>query len=187
MHVFSRPSFAAPASAPQPAPRFTPGTFIAAPDGPRAVETLAAGDLVTTPEGPRRIAATGLRSLPRADWTYRRDLWPVRVPVGSLGNSVPLRLVPEQRVLLYGQALADAIGEPEVWVAVATLVGLRGLAVDRPLGALRQHGLALEGGGGAVQASGAWCDLGADGAEPDRERIRAAFVAMNAAGEPRLA
>lgn len=187
MHVFSRPSFAAPASAaPQVAPRFTPGTVIDAPGGPRAVETLTAGDLVSTRDGPRAVAATGLRSVPREDWTYRRELWPIRVPVGSLGNAVPLRLPPDQRVMLHGPALEKAMGAPEVWVAIGALVGLRGLAVDRPLGVLRQHGLALEGGGGAVCASGVWCDLAAGGQEPARDQVRAAFSAMNAAGEPRL-
>ena len=188
MPIFSRPSFAAPAAAVGPSPRFMPGTAIDTPEGPRAVETLGEGDRVTTREGPRRVAGVGLRSVPREDWTYRRTIWPIRVPVGSLGNAVPLRLPPEQRVLLHGPALEASMGVPEVWVPVAMLVGLRGLATERPMGALRQHGLALEPGegAGAVRAAGVWCDLGADGAAPDPERVRAAFQAMNAAGEPRL-
>ena len=187
MHVFSRPSFAAPASAPEPAARFVAGTPIDTPDGPRPVETLRAGDRVTTREGPRAVAAVGQRSVAREDWTYRRSVWPVRVPVGSLGNAAPLRLPPGQRVLLHGPAFAEAMGVAEAWVPVEALVGLRGLALERPLGTLRQHGLALAAGDGpgAVRLAGAWCDLGPDAAEaPDRARLRAAFQAMNEAGEP---
>lgn len=187
MHVFSRPSFAAPAALAEPVPRFMPGTLVEAPGGPRPVETLQAGDVVATRDGPRAVAAVGLRSVPRGDWTYRREVWPVRVPVGSLGNAVPLRLVAGQRVLLHGHALEEAMGVAELWVSVRALVGLRGLALDRPLGSLRQHGLTLEGGGAAVRVGGVWCDLAEAGEEPDRDRVRAAFNAMNAAGEPKLA
>lgn len=188
MHVFSRPSFAAPAQVIQAVPRFTPGTALDAPGGPRPVETLSRGDLVDTPDGPREVASVGLRSVAREDWTYRRELWPIRVPVGSLGNAVPLRLVAGQRVLLRGRALEAEMGVVELWVSVGALIGLRGLALDRPLGALRQHGLTLAGdAAGAVRVAGVWCELAERGHEPDRDAVRAAFVAMNAAGEPRLA
>ncbi len=189
MRVFSRPAFGSPApsSAADVVPRFVAGSPVATPEGPRPVETLAPGDRVATREGARVVAEVALRSVPREDWTYRRQIWPVRVPVGSLGNPVPLRLVPEQRVRLCGDAFAASMGVDEIWVPVAALVGLRGLAVERPLGALRRHGLRLEGDApAAIEVAGAWCALEDEGEAFDRDRVRAAFQAMNAAGEPRL-
>lgn len=193
--VFSRPAFAAP---PDSGPEtdgfvalFTPGTRIATPAGPRAVELLSAGDSVMTHGGARRIVRTELRSLPREDWTYRRALWPIRVPVGSLGNAVPLRLAPQQRVWLAGPTLETEMGVAGLWAPVEWLTGLRGLASERPLGTLRQYGLTVaEGAGGkplGLRAEGVWCALDLLGDLPDRERLRAAYQAMNAAGEPPLA
>lgn len=167
--------------------RFTPGTRIGTPEGPRPIETLRAGERVTTREGVHRVLQLDLRSIPREDWTYRRAVWPVRVPVGSLGNPVPLRLASDQHVWLAGPTLKRELGCAGVWVALDWLIGLRGLAWERPLGALRQYALTLDGAGGA-QVEGVWCGDAMPGAEGfGRDRLRAVFQLMNAAGEPPIA
>lgn len=167
-------------------PRFVPGTRLSTPDGPRAVEMLAVGDTVTTRSGPKRIARLGEMRKSRAEWTFDRSVWPVRVPVGSLGNSRPMRLSPDQRVLLSGETLARICGVPEVSVAVRDLVGLRGIIVERPLADLRYHGLSF-GIPAIVEAEGVPCEVEAsDAAAVAHDLVRKAYQAMHAVGEPEM-
>ena len=189
--LFSKPGF--PASdlsahpGREPPARFPSGTMLATPSGPRPVEGIAVGDAVITGEGPRSVTQVSRRVTERADWAFARRIWPVRVPVGSLGNPRPLRLSPDQRVILSGDAVARSSGRSELLVPVGELVGLRGLIMDRPLAALRCFGLSF-GRPARIEAETVPCLLDAD--EPfdraAREIARAAFAAMQVAGEPRL-
>ncbi|MEM7710005.1 MAG: Hint domain-containing protein [Pseudomonadota bacterium] len=182
--IFSRPAFAVLAP---PSPRFLPGTRLATPSGPRNVEVLVEGDLLSTRDGAVPIRRIGVTAVPRAETTSRRDVWPVRVPVGSLGNPVPLRLRADQRVVLAGDQVLEHCGVARASVALSDLVGLRGLMYERPLADLRWFGLALDASA-LLRVEGAVCEL-ADGpgdSGPDREAARAAFQAMNAVGEPKL-
>lgn len=168
------------------APRFTPGTCIVTPDGPRGVERLRVGDAVVTRAGPKRIARISALRRARPDWSYDRACWPVRVPVGSLGNLRPLRLSPEQRVLLSGATVHAICALAEISVALSDLVGLRGVIVERPLADLRYHGLSFDGPA-IVEAEGVPCEIEAgDAAVVAREMARVAFQAMHVAGEPPL-
>ena len=184
--LFSRAGFPAQSVASDPVPRFLSGTSLATPDGPRTIETLAVGDTVTTREGPRRIARLGGRVVTREDWAYRREIWPVRVPVGSLGNPRPIRAAQDQRVLLWGPTVERMCGVGEMTVTLGELVGLRGLSVERPLGDLRYFGLGL-GIAAVVEVEGAFCEIGTEPGEAvPRETLRAAFLEMHVAGEPPL-
>ncbi|CTQ32925.1 Hint domain-containing protein [Jannaschia rubra] len=184
--IFSRPGFAAGAGASDPPPMFLPGTLLATPDGPRAVETLAEGDILTTLSGPQAVTAVGVEVVPRADWAFRREIWPVRVPVGSLGNPRPMRLAPGQRVVLSGSTVERVCGVAQVRVALRDLVGIRGLITERPLADLRRHGLSL-GTPAVIEAEGILCATGDDRAEDVAlDIIRTAFAEMHAAGEPPL-
>lgn len=168
------------------APRFTPGTLLRTPDGPRAIEMLAVGDFVVTRHGPKRVARMDLLRRSRSDWTYDRLSWPVRVPVGSLGNVRPMRLSPDQRVLLSGETVQRICGVAEVSVASGDLVGLRGLIVERPLADLRYHGLSF-GIPAVIEAEGVPCEIDSgDAPVVARDVMRAAFHEMHAAGEPPL-
>lgn len=166
--------------------RFTPGTCLATPDGPRAVETLIVGDPVDTRDGPKRIARLDVVRRPRSEWTYDRDAWPIRVPVGSLGNARPMRLSPDQRILLSGDTVARVCAVREISVALRDLIGLRGLIGERPLADLRYHGLSF-GIPAVIEAEGVPCEIEAgEAAIVAQDMARAAFQEMHAAGEPPL-
>lgn len=168
-------------------PRFTRGSRILTPDGPRDVESLSVGDAVVTRDGPKRIARVEVLRRARPDWAYERDIWPVRVPVGSLGNARPMRLSPDQRILLSGGTVARICDVAEISVALRDLVGLRGVIVERPLADLCYHGLSF-GIPAVIQADGVPCEVEAGAAaNVGREMSRVAFRAMHAAGEPPLA
>ncbi|WP_299649741.1 Hint domain-containing protein [uncultured Jannaschia sp.] len=165
---------------------FLIGTRVATSDGMRNVEMLEVGELVDTTVGPLKIAQIERKIMRRADLIYRRDDWPVRVPVGSLGNPGPLRLSPPQRVLLDGPTVERVAGMAEISVGIRDLVGLRGLIVERPIADL--HYTTLDFGRPVVvEAEGVACEIQAsDVPVVEREMARAAFTAMNAEGEPRL-
>lgn len=168
------------------APRFTPGTAILTPEGPRAVEMLAVGDVVMTRGGPKRIARTEVLRRGRPDWSFARATWPLRVPVGSLGNLRPLRMSPDQRVMLSGASVRAVCSVEEISVALSDLVGLRGVITERPLAELRYHGMSF-GSPAIIEAEGVPCEVEAgEAAVVAREMARAAFQAMHAAGEPPL-
>jgi hypothetical protein len=89
---------------------FTAGTRIATADGPRPVEALRRGDLVVTRDhglqklrwaGQRRVAALG-------------SLAPVRFEAGVLGNTRPLLVSPQHRMLITGPEAVLLFGESEV-------------------------------------------------------------------------
>ncbi|WP_299817045.1 Hint domain-containing protein [uncultured Jannaschia sp.] len=165
---------------------FLIGTRVATADDMRNVEMLEVGDRVRTTAGPLEIARIERTIMRRLDLIYRRDDWPVRVPVGSLGNPGPLRLSPAQRVVLDGPTVERVAGMPEISVSIRDLVGLRGLIVERPIADL--HYTILDFGRPVVVvAEGVACEIQAgDAAIVERDAARAAYMAMNAEGEPRL-
>lgn len=167
---------------------FPAGTRLRTPDGPRLVESLVEGDRLVTPEGPKVLRRTELKVVPREDLTFARALWPVRVPVGSLGNPRPLRLAATQRIALAGDILEAHLGQREAEVELGELIGLGGILHERPIAALRLHGIAL-GVPARIEAEGVTCliDMPSRGAAPEREALRAAVQAMHAAGQPPLA
>ncbi|MEM7490520.1 MAG: Hint domain-containing protein [Pseudomonadota bacterium] len=185
--IFSRPAFAAGPTGAGSRQRFLPGTRLATPTGPRAVESLAEGDLVSTRDGAQPISRLTRLVTPRAEAAMRRTAWPVRVPVGSLGNPQPLRLRADQRVVLEGDQVLEHCDLPRVAVPVGDLMGLRGLMSERPLADLRWIGIELERPA-LLRVEGVLCAFGADVVDgADRDTVRAAFCAMHAVGMPPLA
>ncbi|SDY91263.1 Hint domain-containing protein [Jannaschia faecimaris] len=182
-HIFTHDAF--PVIAPV-APRFTPGARLPTPEGCREVETLAVGDLLTTRSGPKRIARLEVTRRLRGEWAYARDTWPVRVPVGSLGNIRPMRLSPDQRVLLSGGTIKRICNVAEISVSIRDLVGLRGVMVERPLADLRYFGLSF-GIPAVIEAGGVVCEIEqGDAAVVSCDMARHAFQTMHAVGEPPL-
>lgn len=99
-------------------PCFTPGTMILTPAGEVPVEDLAPGDLVMTrDDGARSLRWTGRR---RVDATG--DFAPVRFAAGTIGNSRPLLVSPQHRILITGWQAELACGIAEVFVAAKHLV-----------------------------------------------------------------
>ena len=99
-------------------PCFTPGTMILTPAGEVPVEDLAPGDLVMTrDDGARPLRWTGRR---RVDATG--DFAPVHFATGIIGNSRPLLVSPQHRILVTGWQAELACGIAEVFVAAKHLV-----------------------------------------------------------------
>jgi Hint domain len=93
------------------------------PAGPRPVGALAVGDLVHTLDaGPMPLRWIGRRARPGLG----RDM-PVRFAPGVLGNTAPLILSPQHRVLLAGPLIELFTGENEVLVPAKALVGYPGV------------------------------------------------------------
>ena len=85
------------------------GTLISTPWGEVAVEDLAIGDHVLTVSGDvKPIRWVGRRSYIRRLVAWRRDLHPVRINAGALGDGVPRRdlfVSPEHAMLLDGMLI----------------------------------------------------------------------------------
>jgi len=154
-------------------------TRIETPDGPRAVETLKAGDRIVSHGGePATLIDVVRLVLPRTDWAYAPGTWPLRVPVGVLGNDTPMRLSPGMRVLLPGGA--------GLFAKISDLVGIGGVARDRPMADIRYFELHLSEHL-LFQAERAWCESVPTGPravreQADRDTARAAFA--TATGSP---
>lgn len=107
---------------------FTAGMRIATPEGLRAVETLRPGDRVTT----RDTGNQGLR------WVGRRVVpgvgraAPVRFETGVIGNTAPLLLSPQHRVLLTSPEAEMLFGTAEVLLPAKAFLALDGV-VQRPM------------------------------------------------------
>jgi hypothetical protein len=101
-----------------PVPCFVVGTMIDTPDGPRPVEELAPGDLVLTRDnGARPLIWTGRRKVP--GWGA---MAPIRFETGTIGNTAPLLVSPQHRVLLTGWLAELHAGDDEVLVPAIALV-----------------------------------------------------------------
>ncbi len=110
---------------------FTPGTLIATPTGERPVEDLRPGDKVRTRDnGAQTIRWIGGKTLDGPLLRIARELHPVMIRAGALGDGLPtrdLRLSPGHRLLLLGDhAMLDA-AEAEVFVFARHLAGTRGI------------------------------------------------------------
>lgn len=106
------------------------GTRIATDLGWRPVETILPGDMVMTfDHGMRPVVAVSRAALWSGEGRCPRAVMPLAVPVGALGNTAPMLLLPEQNVLVESD-LADAVfGDPFALVPAAALQGYR--AIDR--------------------------------------------------------
>ena len=105
---------------------FTAGTLIDTPDGLRPVEDLRPGDLVTTlSNGSQRLRWVGHRHVTAAALLALPALRPVEFDTGSIGNSRPLRVSRQHRLLLNDWRAQVYFGEDEVLIAARALVNGR--------------------------------------------------------------
>jgi hypothetical protein len=99
-------------------PCFAAGTPILTPDGEVPVECLVPGDIVVTLDhGPQRVIWAGQR---KVSGLGRHA--PIRFAAGAIGNSVPLEVSPQHRMLIRGWRAELLFGEPEVLAAACHLV-----------------------------------------------------------------
>lgn len=110
----------------QTVPCFVAGTRIDTPDGPRRIESLKVGDLVTTlDQGARPILWIG-----RSNVDGRGPLAPVLIPQGALGNTGPLKLSPNHRILLQSPQAELLFCQHAVLVPAKALVDGRTIVFD---------------------------------------------------------
>ena len=87
-------------------------------EGERAIETLTAGDMVwTLDHGYQPLRWIGATTVPA-----RGKLAPIVIEAGTLGNTRPLRVSPQHRMLLQGWQAELLFDEAEVLVAAKLLV-----------------------------------------------------------------
>ena len=99
-------------------PCFTPGALIETPNGLRLIETLQQGDMVNTLDhGPQPLLWIG-RQKARAVGVFA----PVRFDVGAIGNTTPITVSQQHRMMLSGWQAELYYGLPEVFVAAKHLV-----------------------------------------------------------------
>ncbi|QFU07318.1 hypothetical protein PARPLA_01159 [Rhodobacteraceae bacterium THAF1] len=111
------------------------GTKVATSIGWRPVEALIAGDKVLTFDaGLQKITRIDRALLWAEDTPCPRHLWPMEVPAHALGNHAPMRLLPEQCVILESDTAEEIFGSPFSMVPAAALEGFRGIARTEPRG-----------------------------------------------------
>lgn len=120
-------------------PCFASGTLIATPDGDRPIQNLRPGDLVLTHDnGAQPIRWTGVRSTIGIN-----EDTPVTIESGVLGNSAPLVLSPNHRVLVVHEKAELLFGEPECLVAAKFLCARDGISQTKT-GRIAYHHIMLE-------------------------------------------
>ena len=104
---------------------FTAGMRIATPEGLRAVETLRPGDRVTTRDtGNQSLRWVGRRVVPGVGRAA-----PVRFEAGVIGNTAPLLLSPQHRVLLNSPESEMLFGAAEVLLPAKAFLALEGVSL----------------------------------------------------------
>ncbi|MGL4238253.1 Hint domain-containing protein [Tabrizicola sp.] len=102
---------------------FTHGTLVDTPNGPRLIETLEPGDLVSTlGNGSQPLRWTGSRHVSAVEMITNADLRPVEFDTGVIGNTRPLRVSPQHRILLDDWRAQVYFGEDQVLVPAKALV-----------------------------------------------------------------
>jgi Ca2+-binding RTX toxin-like protein len=97
---------------------FTRGTLIETPFGPRPIEDLRPGDFVLTRDhGPQP-----LRWIGQSDVAGTGPLAPIRFERGAFGNSRPLLVSPQHRMIYEGSDATLYFDSPEVMVPAKHLV-----------------------------------------------------------------
>lgn len=97
---------------------FKAGTRIDTPQGPRKIETLRPGDpVITRDNGVQPIRWIGQRQVPGTG-----DFAPIRFAKGAIGNTRPLLVSPQHRMLHRSSAATLLFDTPEVLVAARHLV-----------------------------------------------------------------
>ncbi|MBJ3762617.1 Hint domain-containing protein [Maribius pontilimi] len=105
------------------------GTRVATTVGWRAVEDVKPGEKVLTFDGGlQEVIRVERRRLWPSAKGCPRDVWPLTVPVGALGNHSEMQLLPDQPVMLESDAAEDIFGDPFTLMAAQALEGLRGIA-----------------------------------------------------------
>jgi len=109
------------------------GTRVATTMGWRPVEAVTEGDMVLTfDDGMQRVTRVERGLLWKDAAPLPRHLWPLEVPVGALGNQMPMLLLPEQSVMLESDSAEALFDDPFTLLPAAALEGLHGITRVAP-------------------------------------------------------
>lgn len=112
---------------------YATGTLIDTPDGPRPVETLTTGEAVTTlSNGSRPLCWVGRRRVSALELLAHPSLRPVEFAAGTVGNTRPLVVSAQQRMLIDDWRAEVYFGEDRVLVSAQALVDDRAARVVLP-------------------------------------------------------
>jgi hypothetical protein len=101
----------------------TQGTMIETPEGPRCIDELAVGDLVTTLDnGSQPLRWIGRRPVSMFELLAHSELRPIRFETGAMGNTRPLMVSPQHRMLLNDWRAEVYFGEDQVLIPAKSLV-----------------------------------------------------------------
>ncbi|MFN3293310.1 MAG: Hint domain-containing protein [Gemmobacter sp.] len=172
------------------------GTPVATPGGWRPVEGLAPGDLLLTFDGgPRAVVALQSAVVEAGPRHWPAARWPLQVPAGAMGNRWPLRLLPDQAVLLECDLADELFGDPFALIPAAALAGWRGMApvppraVEAVVTPVLDCDEAIYAGGGALvwcpgEAAPGWSGLAL--VPPPRGEGRVGYAALSLASARQL-
>lgn len=171
-----------------------PGTRLAVPGGWSPVEHLSPGDRLLTFDGPPVVVAGIQRAEAHGGQDWPADRWPLRIPPGVLDNADPLRLLPDQPVLLESDLAEHLFGDPFALLPSAALAGWRGIVPVSPgqteqvFTPILQTDEVIYAAGGALL----WCPgdaaagLPGFALRPDRGDGRAGYVPLSLASAREL-
>lgn len=109
------------------------GTKVASTLGWRPIEAIDVGDEVLTFDGGMQPVLDITREvLWRGTAACPKHLWPLRVPIGALGNQDPMFLLPDQNVLIESDTAEEVLGDPFALMPAQALEGVSGIRRIRP-------------------------------------------------------
>jgi len=148
------------------------GTMIRTPNGQRAVEDIVAGDLVVTRDhGVRAVQWTGARR-----FAARGNCTPVRFETGALGNTAPLVVSQQHRMLVTGWQAELLFGEDEVLIPAVHLLNDTTVRLQRG-GTVQYHHLLLDRHA-VIETNGAWSESFHPGAQALKDVARDAYAEL---------
>lgn len=110
------------------------GTFIACEHGWRPAESIMVGDRVHTfDSGLQPVVQLRRSTLWTEETTQNPALQHYLVPRHALGNRAPMRLLPEQKVLVESDSAEALFDDPFALMPIAALEGYRGITRVVPL------------------------------------------------------
>jgi len=109
------------------------GTRVATAMGWRPVEGILPGDMVLTFDaGPQEVIAVQRGQLWSSHGNCPRNLWPLRVAPGTIGNAKEAIVLAEQSVMIESDCAENILGDPFALIPAAALHGLAGVEPMAP-------------------------------------------------------
>lgn len=122
------------------------------------IEDLTVGDMVMTKEGTARpIRWLGKTSLDKARLTAQREIRPIKIEAGALGNSEEMRVSPNHCFLLSGPLIEARFDEAEALAPAKSLVNDKTITIDHSLEPINYYHIMLDTHD-VIMANGIWSE-----------------------------